>query len=935
MMTAERPARVAAKHLSEWVDGSGVDEAIARANLESLNKKDFNLRVKPAKEIATGGWWCRGVNWRTGQPLGDRDGQGKPDRPHVVDPNKKPAKYLTASGVEPDAFFLSVPGNPDHWLNVYCDLSIIRFWAEGGKKAAKLLTHGYAAIYLTGVWNWGKDGKLHPEVEKWATPGTTHALTFDSDYLTNSSCLEALKRFAGLLVARGCNVLLVTWDPAYKGVDDFILACGPDAFAERVRSAQPYDQWLKGIEGQVSKKKEKYEPPKPSEVARDLAERYRPFLAYDPIVGQWYRYEALYDGVWSPETNDQIHAMIQGELDSKSDRSRYHSGFVRSVRELMQAYLLVTDWEEPEGILPFANGVLNLETMELTGHAPANRLLWSLPRPYDPTATDWDTIAEWMDFATGGDRGLQKILLCFLNATLKRRADLQRFLHLTGPGGTGKGTFTRLAIALIGQQNTHSTSLSAICSDKYDLANCYRKRLVALPDEDTFHGGLSKFKSLTGQDPLRAEFKFKSAFAFTYDGMVLVGSNFPIFSGDHSSGMSRRALVVPFTRAVPPGQRKNLDRAFQPELAALTNFVLSIPDREVTDVLLQLSDPAPAAIAQTWEYRMRSDNLASWVNDCLIPTGNRNDFVNLGKTREDKGTLYGNYTTFTLATGGKPRANKEFSPALADLLINQLDWEVEFTRSPDSTSRQKIVRGVRLRMEWDSDPYPIESLSERPTREETSFSHPIYRTTGSDMITRSLQSQSGFDGDPHMISDHVTLSDRPIAAINDHETHMITDHQKLPSNPYPVSGDHVIISDHPNPKIFDEGKSAHLTAENFAAQNPQSHAPQRTCLSTLPLVDPLPPADGGLINTTIAPLHHASNPDGASGDHVKSTPPPPGSKKFNFDYSRKYRLNAPKHKRNGAIVRVVGIPSEKTRVEECGKFGSFLVDFADLEPIDE
>ena len=734
MMTMDRSARVAPKHLSEWVDGSGVDEAIARANLESLPKKEFNLRVKPAKEIATGGWWVRGVNWRTGQPLGARDGQGKPDRPHRTEEGKKPAKYLTASGVEPDAFFLSVPGNPDYWLNTWSDYSIFRFWAEGGKKAAKLLTHGYAAIYLTGVWNWGKDGKLHPEVEKWATPGTTHVLTFDSDYLTNPHCLEALKRFGSLLTARGCTVLVVTWDSAYKGVDDFILACGPDAFADRVRSAQKFEDWLKGIEKQVKTQETKPKKPESSEVARSLAERYRPFLAYDPNIGQWYRYEALHDGVWSPETNDQINAMIQGELDLRSECSGYNSSFVDSVRKLLQAYLLVTDWEEPEGILPFTNGVLNLETMELTGHAPANRLLWSLPRPYDPTATDWDTIAEWMDFATNGDRGLQKILLCFLNATLKRRADLQRFLHLTGPGGTGKGTFTRLAIALIGQQNTHSTSLSAICSDKYDLANAYRKRLVALPDEDTFHGGLSKFKSLTGQDPLRAEFKFKAAFSFTFDGMVLVGSNFPIFSGDHSSGMSRRALVVPFTRTVPPGQRKNLDRAFAPELAALTNFVLSIPDREVTDVLLQLSDPAPAAIAQTWEYRMRSDNLASWVNDHLIPTGDLNDWAFVGQTRDDSGSLYASYSAITLATGGKPRSNREFSPALMDLLSNQLGWKVELARSTDSTSRRKVLRGVRIRMEYDRDPYPIEALGETPDHAKPSISAPIYKISGGDPV---------------------------------------------------------------------------------------------------------------------------------------------------------------------------------------------------------
>lgn len=685
----------------------------------------------------------------------------------------------------------------------------------------------------------------------------------------------------------------------------------------------------------MAPKKSKAEPPKPSEIARDLAERYRPFLSYDPDLEQWYRYEAKTDGMWSPETQHHINAMLQAELDSKSDCAGYNAGFVRSVRELLQAYLLVSDWEEPDGVLPFRNGVLNLNTMQLHGHAPSNRLLWSLPRDYDPTATDWDTIGDWLDYATGGDRGLQKILLCFLNATLKRRADLQRFLHLTGPGGTGKGTFTRLAIALIGQQNTHSTSLSAICSDKYDLANCYRKRLVALPDEDTFHGGLSKFKSLTGQDPLRAEFKFKSAFAFTYDGMVLVGSNFPIFSGDHSSGMSRRALVVPFTKTVPPGQRKNLDRAFQPELSALTNFVLSIPDLEVTDVLLQLSDPTPAAIAQTWEYRMRSDNLASWVNDHLIPTDDLNDWVFVGQTRDDAGSLYASYSAITLATGGKPRSNREFSPALMDLLSNQLGWEVELARSTDSTSRRKVLRGVRVRMEYDRAPYPIEALGETPAHAKPSISSTESIRVGSDRITGSPQAPSGFEGDPYRISDPITLSDRLIAQKSDPETHRITDPQKQPSNPYPVSGDPVIRSTYPLAENFSEGKNAHLTAEISDDQNPKTFEPQPFAQhqengATAGASDE---AGRDRVNELLSRIR--SMPDRASGDHVKP-PKPKTVEELNAQIkNRRYRLNAPKHKRNGAIVRVIGQPGEKTRVEECGKFGSFVVDFAHLEPIDE
>jgi putative DNA primase/helicase len=120
-------------HLAEWCEGSGVTEAIARLNIESLAIKEFNERVRPKEPIKTGGWWSRGVNWRTGVFMGMWYGQGKPDKPHHPE-GSKPRKYLTGSGMEPDAIFLAMP-DKDYWAKIHADKSIPRHWTEGVKKA--------------------------------------------------------------------------------------------------------------------------------------------------------------------------------------------------------------------------------------------------------------------------------------------------------------------------------------------------------------------------------------------------------------------------------------------------------------------------------------------------------------------------------------------------------------------------------------------------------------------------------------------------------------------------------------------------------------------------------------------------------------------------------------------------------------------------------
>jgi putative DNA primase/helicase len=239
------PKYLSNKHLAEWCEESAVNEAITRLNIESLTDKEFNERIRPKELIKTGGWWCRGVNWRTGVFMGTWYGQGKPDKPHHPEGSKE-RKYLTGSGMEPDAIFLAMP-DKGYWAKVHADLSIPRHWAEGVKKAGAGLSLGLAVIALTGAWNWGKDGKLAKFVDEWAQPGTTHYIDFDSDYAAKPSCRAAIIKFAQLLIERGCTVHITCWDANFKGLDDFIVGKGGDAFLQAVADASAFTAWEKQL----------------------------------------------------------------------------------------------------------------------------------------------------------------------------------------------------------------------------------------------------------------------------------------------------------------------------------------------------------------------------------------------------------------------------------------------------------------------------------------------------------------------------------------------------------------------------------------------------------------------------------------------------------------------------------------------------------------
>jgi P4 family phage/plasmid primase-like protien len=439
-------------------------------------------------------------------------------------------------------------------------------------------------------------------------------------------------------------------------------------------------------------------------IAREIAEEYKDKFKFNDETHSWMHYEVEKSGTWATQTDDYMESLIKGILDTRGIVGYGSHSYITNVLKALRCTLITRKWDEvsPTEFLPFINGVFHIRSQKLLPHNPNYHLTWQLPREYNPLATGWQTIENFLDEATQGSDNLKRILLCFCNAVIKGRADLQKFIHVIGVGGTGKGTYIRLVQSLIGEENTLSTTLEDWCGNNFETANAYRKRLVLFADEDKQTGKLGKFLSLTGQDSIRAEEKGKRAFQYRYDGMVILASNLPIFVGDSVSRITRRAITTPFNYQPPPGLRRNLEAEFEPELSAFTNYVLSIPDEVVTNTLMGLAD-APEVTAEFWENRVRTDSIAAWVNDCVVvdhqaktPIGNNK---NEGEGGAPVSTLFGSYVRYCQQSGFVPKAVKSFSPGLEELLMVVLKWNVKKGRDKNA----KHIEGIRLRVPGDDD----------------------------------------------------------------------------------------------------------------------------------------------------------------------------------------------------------------------------------------
>ena len=248
------------KHFDEWVVGSGVSEDITTRSVRSpVNPEDIadllNRNPKNRQQIkgvlAASGWAVTGVDPQTGKQT-YVGAQFKPDTPIQRHKDGMPQfkkdgspdyqKYFSASNCETAPLFLDM-GEVDFWLKVKNDITKRIILAEGPKKAGSALTAGEVCISLPGVFNGQRKGRLKKSIEMFCQPGRVMVLGFDSDMFHNPNVCKALNQLGCLLQSYGVLVRVLILPRQTKGIDDFIVAYGHEAFKQLVDNAVTFEEW--------------------------------------------------------------------------------------------------------------------------------------------------------------------------------------------------------------------------------------------------------------------------------------------------------------------------------------------------------------------------------------------------------------------------------------------------------------------------------------------------------------------------------------------------------------------------------------------------------------------------------------------------------------------------------------------------------------------
>ncbi len=352
--------------------------------------------------------------------------------------------------------------------------------------------------------------------------------------------------------------------------------------------------------------------PAESIAAKAIAEELVGKLAFSNEALVWHVFTKTH---WQPVPNKPVEDLLTRILyDAAPDG--FDANYLRNIIRLIINGLLPLDPSDRAATIPFENGILDPATMTLSAVTPANAATWCLPYRYEPAA-QCPTIQQWLLEAVDGDEETLQFLRAWLAAVLVGRPDLQKFLHLLGAGGTGKGTFIRLATKLVGERNRTITDLRNLETNRFETAGLYQKRLVAITDSGNYRGSIDVFKALTGQDPIRLERKHQQqSGTFTFGGMVILASNEGLMTKDFTSGLERRRLTVEFNKVASAEARAHWDAlggeeaVLHREIPGLVNWVLALSRAEVTALIMK----PPKRARDSNEEALRFANpLADWL----------------------------------------------------------------------------------------------------------------------------------------------------------------------------------------------------------------------------------------------------------------------------------------------------------------------------------
>ena len=229
-----------------------------------------------------------------------------------------------------------------------------------------------------------------------------------------------------------------------------------------------------------------------------------------------------------------------------------------------------------EPLLCVGNGVINLDTGEITEHSASYRFTRGIdidyPTPENGLKSDTTAITDFIDEITQRTED-RDTLLDHLGHGLMPGHPYRAFVVCFGGGGNGKTQLARLFKGFVGEENTAAVEIDELANGDYATSDLPGK-FINWGDDMSGDGGgslddISTLKKATGDSDIRCNEKYEKTFDFKNEAAMFFSANEPPRFGETKKSVKDRLYPIrmPYSFESDPDPDNPLEKEKTPRAA--------------------------------------------------------------------------------------------------------------------------------------------------------------------------------------------------------------------------------------------------------------------------------------------------------------------------------------------------------------------------------
>lgn len=421
---------------------------------------------------------------------------------------------------------------------------------------------------------------------------------------------------------------------------------------------------------------------------KEIAELY-PYLKYKLGSNTFYNYVED-KGIYISYDEETINSLFLQEMDNAGLKEFRKISCVKDKIVCFKSLPGRTFTQKQENsnknIINVQNGLFDISTFHLSSHTPDYISTTQIPIEYhsDAQCPLWN---KFLEQVSGGDKEQVRLLKQICGYSLTADTEFQKAFILTGGGGNGKGTFTRMLARIVGEENTAYSKLDTL-NRQFGLTAIIGKRLNIIDEVSENYFESDIIKQLISGEKMSADIKYqKLPVIFTPIAKLVLTCNLLPKINDTTQGLYRRLIIIPFNNHFEDPDTELENKLIEELPGILNDSIEALKDLRECGKFNETT----VNVGMLNDFKAENSPVLEFLRAKFLPF-NEQDVIEREKFKQEAGEMYQSYSDYCIKFGYK---KKNFANFIKEIIqTHAIDFR-KLTRVNDQKSGKIFIFGLK------------------------------------------------------------------------------------------------------------------------------------------------------------------------------------------------------------------------------------------------